>query len=635
MTNKQKMILIMIITATITCLIIGSTFAYWSWSTSNAQTTTITFTTSSGFSCSADGGGNISSSSIQLMPAACTNSNSAIKRTITTSITNNGSTPVYMDLWLNVVSIGSGLSESNNFKYALTTDSTSCTNNVQASGTFKGKTNGSEVNLLDNVTSGSTYYLYIWLDAAETSDTTMNQSFNFTLGGECNNAEPNAPVLDDGLIPVKIAENGTVTTVSTSDPAWYNYQNKEWANAVLVKETGVKTRTQNKVVGTTINTDDIIAYYVWIPRYSYKIWTVDASTDHKGEEQTINIKFVDKNTKETASSVGDWYTHPAFTFGTEELSGFWVGKFETSADTSSECYTRHGASVGGNGGTCNTTGIPLRIVPGVDPIRIQKVGYQYLNAMEFSGGTMNSSTYITTYAGSSTYGLTANTDAHMMKNSEWGAALYLAYSKYGIDGVIRKNNVVISSTQTMTGCGANPASITYEDDGYIDRIHTSSTCYIEYGTPSNEENTYPQSTTGNISGIFDMSGGASERVMAHHAKNGDSYGFDAAWFTTPENSKYYDLYDSDIFTGGSLSNFTFCTISTCGGHGLYETRGWYGSRNQFAYGSKPWFDRGRTAGLETSNGAASSTYSTGAASADGDDVNKYFGHGWRSVLVTR
>ena len=186
MDDKNKKIITVLVVLGIIFTIMGSTLAYWTWQSTNAQKTDITFTVASNFSCGVNGGGNITNSAY-FAPTDCTNSTYAIQKTITTSITNNGSDPVYMDLWLNVVSIGSGLSNSQNFKYALTTDSTSCTNGVQASGNFYGKTAGSKVNLLSDVTSGSTYYLYIWLDAAETSTSTMNQSVNLTLGGECTN----------------------------------------------------------------------------------------------------------------------------------------------------------------------------------------------------------------------------------------------------------------------------------------------------------------------------------------------------------------------------------------------------------------------------------------------------------------
>ena len=183
MNNKKSLIILII--ATIIITIIGGTFAYWNWQSSNAQKTNVTFTVGSNFSCGADGGGNITSNT--LAPTDCTNTTYAIKRTITTSITNNSNEDVYMDLWLNINSIGTGLSNSDNFRYALTTDSTSCSNNVAASGNFKGKVANDKVELLSGMSTSGTYYLYIWLDKEETDSSTMNQSVSLSLGGECTN----------------------------------------------------------------------------------------------------------------------------------------------------------------------------------------------------------------------------------------------------------------------------------------------------------------------------------------------------------------------------------------------------------------------------------------------------------------
>jgi hypothetical protein len=38
--------------------------------------------------------------------------------------------------------------------------------------------------------------------------------------------------------------------------------------------------------------------------------------------------------KSNGTTNGTWLTHPAFTFGTTELNGIWVGKFENSGTTS-------------------------------------------------------------------------------------------------------------------------------------------------------------------------------------------------------------------------------------------------------------------------------------------------------------
>ena len=111
-----------------------------------------------------------------------------------------------MDLWLNINSIGTGLSNSDNFMYALTTDENSCSNNVVASGNFKGLAKDDKVELLSGVTTASTYYLWIWLDAAETSQSTMNQSVNLSLGGSCTNNTENMTLYN------KVASQADLTT---------------------------------------------------------------------------------------------------------------------------------------------------------------------------------------------------------------------------------------------------------------------------------------------------------------------------------------------------------------------------------------------------------------------------------------
>ena len=51
---------------------------------------------------------------------------------------------------------------------------------------------------------------------------------------------------------------------------------------------------------------------------------------------------------------------------------------------------------------------------------------------------------------------------------------------------------------------------------------------------------YSQSTTGNITGVFDMSGGAWEYVMGNYNNAESSSGFASSWFTTTSNIKYYN-----------------------------------------------------------------------------------------------
>ena len=189
--DKKKIVIPILIVIAIIILTIGATYSYWTWSSNNTQKTMVTFTSTSKFACSGDGGGNITSADYTLVPTHCTDPNYAIQRTVTTSVTNNSGDNVYYDLWLDVNTIGANLSASNNFKYAITSQANDCTSNVIQSGTFYGLATGDIASLLlgfENVhttSENNTYYLYIWLDEAETNNNTMTQSFNLSLNGRC------------------------------------------------------------------------------------------------------------------------------------------------------------------------------------------------------------------------------------------------------------------------------------------------------------------------------------------------------------------------------------------------------------------------------------------------------------------
>lgn len=109
----------------------------------------------------------------------------------------------------------------------------------------------------------------------------------------------NDPVLKDDLVPVLISETGEVTIASLSND-WYNYSEKRYANAVILD------KSVSVSPGNRVEEDEIKAYFVWIPKFSYKI-DVD--------NETVDISFEVKE---------DHIEHPTFT-----STGIWVGKFET------------------------------------------------------------------------------------------------------------------------------------------------------------------------------------------------------------------------------------------------------------------------------------------------------------------
>ena len=577
---KNKNLIIILIMLTITFTIMGGSLAYYNWQTSESQKTELTFTIDKKMSCSADIGGTISSNDTHLMPDNCTGTH-AIKRTLTTRTQTINNNSIYMDLWLDINEIGTGLSNSNNFKYALTTSDTSCETGLVTSGTFTGTSQGDKIELLSsneyNGSTTNTYYLYIWLDSAETSTETQSQSFSLSLNGECSDSQivysesilnGAAPELDDGMIPVVIDNSGSETTVKTvkrNDSSWYNYENKEWANVVLTTSS-----SRSKYLDTTdvsVSKDDILAYYVWIPRYKYKIWTTTVSS--KGKEQSIDIIFEDKDiSKSTGTTVGSYLTHPAFTFGGTELNGIWVGKFETT-------------------GTEETP----TIKPNITSLRNKNINIQFKIAQLFS---------------TSFYGSTEKVDAHMMKNSEWGAVAYLSHSNYGINEEIYINNSSVFYTGRSAGTvGSGSTSASNEGIYMWDGKNTNTGKYANDRTLGTKA-----STTGNITGIYDMSGGAQEYVMGNfNNKIGN------AGFAIMPDSIYYNLYPNTIFDGVSSTNMRKCTIGSCGGHALFETAAWYGDDSYFASYESPWFTRGGNYYLNGAAGIFSLVPSDGGTSA--------------------
>ena len=502
--DKNKKLIMILIIFTVVLAIIGGTLAYWSWSTNTSQKTNITFTITSDFSCSVDGGGDITSNEVTLIPTVVNDTTTAnyIKREVkvTPTINTTGKT-VCMDLWLDVIDLGDGLSNTDYFKYSFTTGASSPDDGVVYSGNFRGlvKNNRAKLFIDKSYTSSAveTYYLWIWLDAEETDTDTMEQTFHLVLNGNCtdSNIELNAPVLDDGLIPIVFdTSDGTVIkTVSSTDSSWYDYSSQEWANAVLVKTSGTETRAYYKAnPGVSVDESDILAYYVWIPRYSYMIW--EAGTSANSSNQTIDIQFESTSTISTGTGVGEYITHPAFWWDNdsdgvreegEELAGIWVGKFETTGDSS------------------NPT-----ILPNVQSLKNQKVSAQFTTAKLF---------------GETTYGSTSKIDSHMIKDSEWGAVVYLSHSKYGVNREVYINNSGNYYTGRSGGNvgGKTPINKTYTDqssffaynaygfytwNGYLLNFNTN--------TKSSTRNLNKvASTTGNITGVYDMSGGANEYVM--------------------------------------------------------------------------------------------------------------------------
>ena len=434
--------------------------------------------------------------------------------------------------------------------------------------------------------------------AAATEWTKLNRVSK--SGGYNSSKGVNAPKLGSELTAVTLTDD---LSSYTSDGTWYDYVvqsgttesggTSKWANAVTTDDDGTVT-----------------GYYVWIPRYAYKI----ASGYSSSATGTIQIKFLKGTTNEFADGTGtaetdpskitytngvqdQWLVHPAFLsdasigggFGSKSgsndgITGIWIAKYEISAYIdASDTSTRVISS------TTAEQQIKLRVIPGVQSSSIGNIGTMYTLA----------------------YNMNRNAESHMLKNSEWGAMAYLAHSSYGRNGT----EITINSTfYTSTATDAS----SYGTDTFTGGSNTE-TGYLSNGI---------QSTTGNAYGIYDMNGGKWEYV-ASYINNGSgnltNYGTDMTSSDIGTSTKYKTVYKSTTTTGSNTQSADYALAEGLKGDAVYETSSSYSSSNSwnsdysiFPFANAPFFRRGGYANTGSGAGAFSFYHSNGYA---GDNMS--------------
>ena len=387
----------------------------------------------------------------------------------------------------------------------------------------------------------------------------VDQEGNIEKNGEIENG----PVEQ----PENVAKYWEVTR--KSDAGWYSYNDvsngdkkvkvntpKLGGNMKPIKYVGPEADTQGGSKWANAMTTDG-SMWVWLPRYAYKI----TEGYHTNVAGTIEVAFIDTNNKFLNGETGEittnpeeegagttkWLVHPAFTSNVEtgggfgELSGIWVGKFEATGT-----YSNGDAS-------------KVSVKPGEQSLRSMTINDQYKAGKN------------------ATYGENINLNSHMAKNSEWGATVYLAQSKYGTN----KQKVEQNKSSSFYTGGTNIA----------EQIYTTNKT---------------QSTTHNATGVYDLNGGAWERV-ASYVNNGNSnlgtnggitagdiYGATKSEQAT--STKYKTVYSSvnnqleDYKTAGKKNK----------GDAVYETSvsysdgtsSWFDAYAYFPSGGAPFFVRG-------------------------------------------
>ena len=365
-----------------------------------------------------------------------------------------------------------------------------------------------------------------------------------------------------GMTPVKW--NGTTESTAKADNSdeWYNYAagtgtednlNSHWANAK----------------------DSKGSYFVWIPRYAYRIvYYADKNSDvetgyYDGRGMVNNQGELQNNLNleegiETVEYEGKSYiVHPAFETNldlggwTGDLAGIWVGKYETSGS--------EGA---------------MKIIANEDSITNQTIGTFY------------------NYG----YNYDRTKESHLMKNSEWGAVAYLTHSQYGRNG----NEIYINNDYNITG----------NSGGSVDA--SSSGPKYAYNNSEGQK----ASSTGNIYGIYDLSGGCYEYVAAYDNKGGSELSYGSTFASTNgQSTKYATAYTNGTDTNSGEKIYEIgktgdATKEVYLGSG---SKNWNDDYSYFLRSSYPFFLRGGTYNISLNAGV----FYSGTYDGYGSDLNSF------------
>lgn len=363
------------------------------------------------------------------------------------------------------------------------------------------------------------FYVNGNLISTATIHSTLNDNNTFKVGTDMTNSQiSNLTVGDIYIYNTVLEEQSINNNYKTSINVIYDNLIAGYDEFTPMT---IKEYYLSKPVGTKINNEDVNSYFVWIPRFKYKLWNATGENNidtYNAYQIGIDVVFEKDNessgviycenlecysdelkiTKITQNDNGKYYTHPAFKNLDEELSGIWVSKYEVSNNNqtieskpNNEVWTNNYLSSFYKS--------------------IKKIGNNY----------------------------------SMIKNTEWGAITYLSHSKYG---VCQNNN-----------CQAITPNTTYISGNNL------------YDT-----------TTGNIYGVYDMAGSATEFTMSNYTDNPNELSLTNSNFqNTPISNNDYNLYYNNGFVLGDATK----ELSL-------ESGIWYNSTNNFINSTNNWLARG-------------------------------------------
>ncbi len=525
-------------------------------------------------------------------------------------------------------------------------------------------------------------------EAYNLSDLEMQELYQKTLNGQSEIL--NEPELLVGMKKIMFTEptdetKGEIVQEGEADfdkNHWYYYKEGKWANA----------QTQDG------------SMWVWIPRFAYKIEeNADYNSDGIAEKGgTIKVKFLIGETDEyydddgniqtaqrqtsedqTIDATKDYTVHPAFTNEanikhanggwSKELKGIWVAKFEAGYASGN-----NNAPVKASGQTYSQAEVTASPIEG-DGEQLARNwldGEYGAEKTDIKYPTFQGTTYAMNYISTedayyisraliedgNIYGLTSNTDSHLMKNSEWGAVAYLSQSQYGRNGIKPYiNNVSLNSgnndrtsqkgrtgVESVYGITGVTGGTEYGNTKIEDIVNINNTIG---DTPSiegiytwNQKTGKEASTTGTIYGIYDLNGGLWESTADYIANGSESLKKYGANFATGEDSQYTKIYEHDKDNDTTRAEDTETNLESIGeqnymyntevyGDAIHETSkngmrttSWYNGFSQFMALSRPFSIRG---------GDYSSSENTSIFAFSNSKGEANYNTGFRAVLVSK
>ncbi|MEG1059384.1 MAG: hypothetical protein RSE57_04305 [Clostridia bacterium] len=395
----------------------------------------------------------------------------------------------------------------------------------------------------------------------------------------------NKPILSKGLTPIKFDSitNFVSDTIET-DSTWYAYIDQE-------KE----KKENNTSLWANAKSEDG-SQWVWIPRYAYKI-----SNQGTSSASDIDIIFLkgktntyEDETEKTLDLPEGYVVHPAFVNESSngfvnggwdsELTGIWVAKYEAGFAGVNGIYEMpKGKQESSVVYTHSTNNVYGKVIAGTTPIK-----YPVFKPSAYSYNNINiGDEYAVCRKLSEVnnpYGFDESVNSHLIKNSEWGAISYLAQSKYGRNGTeISINNVDLNH---VSGAPITISSVTAGKNYKVNIL---------------------QSTTGNASGVYDLSGGVNESV-AGYLNNDDGglleYGkqmvdLNKDGVIDKESNKFVSKY-SRASKDDYMLNYNEELNKQRKGEAIWETsapgkgtiNSWFSDNSCFAFSMFPFLSRG-------------------------------------------